>query len=270
MYSRQELADDFRRLGVAPGDTVMLHASVRAVGPIAGGPDQIHLALKDALTETGTLLMYASISEGYDDIGRGHLSADVERELLEKMPAFDAQTVRAQRDNGTLVEFFRTYPGSIVNEHVTRFVVWGKHASYLISEQPWDFALGARSALERLVQLQGKILMLGCDHDTATFLHYAEHILDIPDKRIVRFKVPVKEGGKRVWRDMMEVDSSKGAHENWPDRFFADIVDGYLANTNNAGGKVGDAPSFLVDTPGLLEFAMQRMKAVASNDVGAE
>ena len=27
----------------------MLHASIRAVGPIAGGPDQIHLALKDAM-----------------------------------------------------------------------------------------------------------------------------------------------------------------------------------------------------------------------------
>ena len=60
MHSRRELADGFRRLGVAAGDTVMLHASIRAVGEIAGGPDQIHLALKDALTERGTLVMYAS------------------------------------------------------------------------------------------------------------------------------------------------------------------------------------------------------------------
>ena len=45
MYSRAQLAEDFRRLGVTPGHVVMLHASVRAVGEIAGGPDQIHLAL---------------------------------------------------------------------------------------------------------------------------------------------------------------------------------------------------------------------------------
>ena len=51
VFSRAELADGFRALGVAAGDTVMVHASVRAVGPIAGGPDQIHLAIKDALTE---------------------------------------------------------------------------------------------------------------------------------------------------------------------------------------------------------------------------
>src|SRR5919201_429224 len=59
MHSRRQLADDFRRLGVDAGDSIMLHASVRAVGPIAGGPDQIHLALKDVLTERGTLMMYA-------------------------------------------------------------------------------------------------------------------------------------------------------------------------------------------------------------------
>ena len=62
VHSRAELAHGFRALGVAEGDTVMLHASVRSVGPVAGGPDQIHLALKDALTEDGTLMMYASCS----------------------------------------------------------------------------------------------------------------------------------------------------------------------------------------------------------------
>jgi aminoglycoside 3-N-acetyltransferase len=70
MCSRDELADDFRRLGVVPGNTVMLHASVRAVGVIAGGPDQIHLALKDALTPQGTLIMYASCPQFADEVGR--------------------------------------------------------------------------------------------------------------------------------------------------------------------------------------------------------
>ena len=110
MYSRQELADGFRALGVGAGDTVMVHASIRAVGPIAGGPDQIHLALKDALTADGTLLMYASCPEHYDEIGRGNLADAMERELLVKLPAFDPATARSQRDNGALVELLRTYP----------------------------------------------------------------------------------------------------------------------------------------------------------------
>ena len=264
MYSRQQLAEDFRTLGVAPGDTIMLHASARAVGPIAGGPDQIHLALKDALTDRGTLMMYASAAMGNDDIGRGHLTEKEERELLDKMPPYDPLTARSARDNGVLVEFLRTFPGSIVNDHVARFVVWGKNAQYLISEQPWDFAFGAGSALERLVELSGKILLLGCDHDSTTFLHYAEHVVEIPNKRIATFKVPLNEGGRRVWREMKEVDtSSSGAHANWPDRFFARIVDEYLERTHNNGARVGDAPGFLIDCRGLLAFALATMRKVA-------
>jgi aminoglycoside 3-N-acetyltransferase len=266
MYSRTDLSAGFRDLGIVSGDTVMLHASIRAVGEIAGGPDEIHLALKDVLTPEGTLMMYASCPAFYDEVGRGHLSSSQERDLLEKLPAFDALTARSQRDNGALVELFRTYPGSMVNSHVARFVVWGKHAEYLISKQPWNYAFGRDTALERFVDLDGRILLLGCDHDTVTFLHYAEHLVDLPDKRIARYKVPVSENGQRVWRDMEEFDTAdQGAHPNWPERFFARLADTYLTKTNNRGGRVGDAQCFVLDARGLLVFALQIMKEVGAD-----
>ena len=242
----------------------MVHASVRAIGEIAGGPDQIHLALKDVLTAIGTMVMYASSAAGYDDIGRGHLGTVEERELVDKQPAFDAATVRSARDNGALVELLRTYPGSVVNDHVARFVVWGRQAAYLISRQPWDFAFGRDSLLERFVGIDGKILLLGCDHDNVTFLHYAEHILDVPGKRIATFDVPILESGRRVWKEMKEFDTSgAGAHPNWPDRFFASIVNSYLAKTKNRGGRVGEAHAFLIDARGLLQLALQEMRTAA-------
>jgi aminoglycoside 3-N-acetyltransferase len=271
VYSRQELADGFRKLGVAAGDTVMVHASVRAVGAIAGGPDQIHLALKDALTAEGTLMMYASCPSHVDEVGRGTLTPDQEREVLDKLPAFDPLTARAARDNGALVECFRTWPGSTVNAHVARFVVWGRHATALIGRQPWDYAYGRGSALERFVACDGKILLLGCDHDTVTFLHYAEHIVDIPGKRVARYRVPVDDDGTRVWRAMEEFDTSgEGAHANWPDRFFARLVDTYLAQIGRCGGRVGDAASVLLDARGLLDFALPVMKAVAADPRAAD
>ncbi len=247
----------------------MLHASVRAVGSIAGGPDQIHLALKDALTPGGTLMMYASCPEGYDDVGRGHLTPAQERTLLDKQPPFDAYTAKAARDNGALVEFVRSFPDSRVNNHVARFVVWGRHAAHLISEQPWDFAFGRGSALERFLDLDGRILLLGCDHDNVTFLHYAEHIVDIPDKRVARFEVPWLENGERVWREMAEFDTSDaGAHASWPPRFFAQIVNAHLSRTRNRGGRVGNAHSFLTDARGLLDVALEQMRAAASGPPG--
>jgi aminoglycoside 3-N-acetyltransferase len=249
----------------------MLHASVRAVGEIAGGPDQIHLALKDALTSNGTLVMYASCPQYTDEIGRGNLTAEQERELLEKLPPFDPLTARSQRDNGTLVEFLRTYPGSRVNNHVARFVVWGRRAAELLEQQPWNYPFGQGSLLDRFVNVGGRILLLGCDHDNVTFLHYAEHIVDIPGKRVAKFKVPVEENGLRVWRDSEEVDTSgAGAHPNWPDRFFARIVGTYLQQTGDSEKRVGEARAFLLDSRGLLELALRVMKAVAADPRAAD
>lgn len=264
MHSRQSLAGDFRALGVSPGDIVMLHASVRAVGEVAGGPDQIHLALGDAVGDTGTLLMYAGCPQYVDEVGRGNLTPKQEAEVIAKLPAFDANTARSARDHGVLVEFFRTFPGAVVSQHPTRFVARGRHADELVAGQPWDFAFGHRSPLDRFFSLGGKILLLGTDHDTVTFLHYAEHVVDFPGKRIVRFKVPVIENGERVFRDMSEVNSSgDGAHPNWPDRFFARIVDRFIDVSGNRGGVVGNAASHILPAPALFDFAAAAMIAQA-------
>ena len=271
MFAREQLAGDLRALGLAAGDIVMAHASVRAVGEAAGGPDAIHLAIKDVLTPDGTLLMYAGCPQYVDEVGRGNLSPAQEAEVLEKLPPFDAETARSARDHGILVEFFRTWPGTRVNQHPARFAVWGAAAAYLLSAQPWDFAFGAGSALEHLVARDGRILLLGSDHDTVTFLHHVEHIADIPGRRVARFKVPILEDGRRVWRDMQEYDTSgDGVHANWPDRFFARIVDSYLTASGNEGGRVGGAWCHLLPARGLLDFARPVMERVARDPRAAD
>lgn len=265
MHTRCTLADDLRALGLGAGDVVMVHASVRAVGEIAGGPDEIHLAIKDVLTATGTLLMYAGCPQYMDEVGRGNLTADQEAEILEKLPPFDAATARSDRSNGALVELLRTYPGSRVNAHVARFTAWGAKAEALLAPQRWNYPYGAGTVLDRFTALDGKILLLASGHDNVTYLHYVEHVADFRDKRVARFKVPVVENGARVWRDMEEFDTSLGAHANWPDEFFAKLVDGHLAASRNSGGLVGDAPSHLMRARELLKFATPVMIAVAAD-----
>lgn len=246
----------------------MLHASVRAVGEVAGGPDEIHLALKDALGPGGTMLMYAGCPRYVDEVGRGNLTPAEESEVLAKLPPFNAHIARSAREHGVLVEFLRTYPEAVVNDHPARFVARGPHAPRLFAFQPWDYAFGNGSALDRFVELSGKILLLGCDHDTTTFLHYVEHIADIPDKRVARFKVPISEKGTTVWREMAEFDTSGDrVHERWPERFFATLVDGYLAASGSRAGRVGAASADLFPARGLLDFARPIMERTARGDV---
>jgi aminoglycoside 3-N-acetyltransferase len=265
MWSRHDLARHFRALGVAEGRVVMLHASVRSVGPVAGGPDQIHLALRDVLGPAGTLMMYVGVPEHYDDVGRGHLTAEQEREILEKHPPFDPLTVRAARSHGVLAEFFRSYPGTSVNDHVARFAAAGAQAPLVVAPHSWNYPYGADSPLGRLMQLDGGILLLGSDHDEVTFLHHVEQMVDFPGKKIARYKVPIEVDGRVVWRDGEEINTAgDGAHENWPNRFFARIVDDYLAAAGNRGGRVGDAHAFLFPARDFFYFAAPIMRAAAA------
>lgn len=56
--TRSRLVEDLKKLGVSSGDVIMLHASVKSVGWIVGGPDRVIQALLDVLGEEGTLMMY--------------------------------------------------------------------------------------------------------------------------------------------------------------------------------------------------------------------
>ncbi len=158
-----------------------------------------------------------------------------------------------------------------MNRHVARFVFWGKQTEHLLSCQPWNYALGSASPLERFLMLDGKIVLLGSDHDAVTFLHYVEHVADIPGKRIARYQVPVMENGCRVWRAMEEFDTSgDGVHLNWPDRFFAKIVDSFLTKAGNNGARVGNAMTYILSARALLDFALPLMKAVVADPLAAK
>src|SRR5690349_3593238 len=104
--TRAALAEDLRRLGLAPGDTVMVHAAMRKVGELLNGPD----ALLDATGPGGTILSYTDWDARYDEL----LDSDgrVPPEWREHSPPFDPARSRAIRDHGVLAEFIRTTPGA--------------------------------------------------------------------------------------------------------------------------------------------------------------
>lgn len=268
-HTRATLAADLRRLGLAPGDVVMVHASVRAVGPVLGGPDQIHLAICDAVAPGGTMVMLLGCPDGYDDVGRGHLTPEQEAEILSHMPAFDPKATRANRDVGTLAEFFRSWPGTIPSDSVSvRMGARGPDAAQFMADHPQTWPFGRGTPFEKMVEAGGKLLLLGSDHDEVTLMHYCESIADFPDKIVKRYKVPVLQGGARIWLDCEEFDSSKGAHANWSERFFAEIVDAFIqrraGTTEAVHGKIGNADAHLLDMRDLVAFAIAVMIRTAN------
>ena len=93
MASRMGLVQDLRALGVREGDLLMVHASLRAVGPVDGGPAQVLGALLDAVGPGGTIAAFVSWDRSsYEETLNGAVLGERERQAW---PAFDpAATVR--------------------------------------------------------------------------------------------------------------------------------------------------------------------------------
>jgi aminoglycoside 3-N-acetyltransferase len=267
--TRRALVGDLHRLGLGPGDLVMVHASCRRVGEVFGGPDEIHQAIVEAVSPGGTMMMLLGCPDGFDDVGRGHLSLAEEADLLAHMPAFDKHATRANRDVGTLAEFFRSWPGTVCSDcPAVRIGARGARAGWLVSEHVLAYPFGRHTPFEKLVGNRGKVLLLGSDHDEVTLMHYAEHTTDFPDKIVAHYQCPLLIDGKRQWVACEEYDSSsEGCHANWPDRFFALIVDDFIQKKRGTRlsreGKVGGADSYLLDAAALVAHAAPIMVETA-------
>jgi hypothetical protein len=67
-------------------------------------------------------------------------------------------------------------------------------------------------------------------------------------------------GYAAIWRNL--ILPAMAFMLNWPNRFLVKIEDSLLAKTGNEGGRVGDAMTYLLSVPELLDFALPFMKAV--------
>jgi aminoglycoside 3-N-acetyltransferase len=242
----------------------MLHASMRAIGNIPGGPDQVHQAIMRVIQPGGSLMIYVGGEPEYEAVGRNKLSPEEEQDLLQNCPAFDPQTARARRDYGILAEFFRSWPGVVCSRNPgARMAALGDKAAWLTGDQPLNYGYGPGSPLAKLCENQGKLLLLGSDLDQTTLLHYAEHLAPLDGKRIKRFKVPLLQKNQRVWQDIEEYDTSIGI-KPWPERFFASIVEQFLKQQGLHPKKVGRADSYLLEAKSLVDFAQPLFISTAS------
>ena len=256
MITTSQLINDFKKLGLKSGELVMLHASQRAVGTVLGGPDEVHKALLEAIAPQGTMMMYVGCEGEFENIGKGTVSPADETLLIEHCPAFDPAIARADRDYGVLVEFFRSFPGTICSQNPgARMAARGTRAAWWMENHPLQYGYGPGSPLAKLYEHQGKVVLLGSDLDQVTLLHFAEHITPIEHKRKEHFRVPILENGQRVWHDIEEYDTSVGMRL-WPKRFFASIVQEYLLINHITAKKVGNADTYLLDAKSLVDFAV--------------
>jgi aminoglycoside N3'-acetyltransferase len=170
MASRATVTTELRRLGIRDGDVLMVHASLKEIGPVVGGAHAIVGALCDAVAPGGTLMGYASWDRSpYGETLNG---SQLDEETRRNWPPFRPDTAKAYPGFGLLNPFLVDTPGALRSAHPdASMVAVGPHAHELIEPHRLGQAFGPGSPLERFVKREGKVLLFGAPLDSATVLH---------------------------------------------------------------------------------------------------
>jgi aminoglycoside N3'-acetyltransferase len=256
MRTSPDLVADLHALGVRPGDRLMVHASLRRIGPVAGGAGAVVAAIDGALGPDGSWLMVLGAA---DDHAWVNERPEAERpSLLADATPFDSRTTPALPEVGVLAEVMRTTAGTTVNDHPEgRFAARGRLAEQWLADLPWDDYYGPGSALDRFVAGGGQVLRMGADPDTVTVLHHAEYLADVPDTlRVRRHRLVATAHGPRivVVECLDDEDGIVPVDRQPEEDYFAIVLREFLAAHPHRTGRVGDAPAELIDAAALVRF----------------
>jgi aminoglycoside 3-N-acetyltransferase len=249
-HTRASLAAQLHDLGVRPGATVLVHASLRPLGFLCGGPEAVLLALRDVLGPAGTVVVPTHTPENSDPAGWSNppVPADWWPVIRDEMPGFDP-AVTPSRFMGALAELVRTWPGALRSDHPhVSFAALGPAAARIVTGHARADMLGENSPLARLYDLDADVLLLGVDHGSNTSLHLAEYRQPAPPRQRCGAAVLTADGG-REWAWWDDVD----LHEECFARLGADLE----ATGAVRLGPVGDGTGRLMRQRAAVDFAVE-------------
>jgi len=163
VFTPEQIVQDLTRIGLAKGDIVYVHSSLRKVGKIDGGADTLIDCFLSIIGAEGTLavpthtLNYVNISE----------------------TPFHPETTPSHL--GTFTNVLLKRPGAYRSMHPTHSsAAIGAKAAWLTENHDLERPFHYNSPINRLYRKNGKILLLGVQHNANTALHLAEYLTDMP------------------------------------------------------------------------------------------
>jgi aminoglycoside 3-N-acetyltransferase len=251
--SRDELASALAAAGLPTGPDVLVHCSMRALGPVDGGPATLLDALRDVVGPESTVVVpaqtannsttspdYRAATASLDGAGR--------RAFQAAMPGFDRASTPSWR-MGRFAEHLRGQPGAVRSGHPqTSFAALGPAAEKRMWVHALPSHLGEESPLAALYAADAWILLLGVGFDRCTALHLAEHRLPwAPSTRPYRCFV-ARGDGQREQLDFVGVDHDISDFER--------IGQWLIAAGLVRSGPVGRAVAMTVPLIGAVDLAV--------------
>lgn len=256
VQTRQSLAADLRTLGVRAGQILLVHASMRSLGPVRGGPAAVVAAMRDAVGPEGTLTVPTGTA-GNSDTSRLYLerTADLTAEQISHyqaaMPPFDLATTPSD-GMGRIAERLRTTPGAVRSAHPqSSFAALGPMAHKLMDGHAVDCHLGESSPLARMYEIGAWILLLGVGYPACSAFHLAEYRYAArPPTRSYRCVIAVD--GQPVWHEYTDVVLD--------DRHLGDLGADFDRTGLAIRGRLGQTDCRLVPIAPAVDFAVKWLR----------
>jgi aminoglycoside 3-N-acetyltransferase len=260
--SRDQLVVDLRSLGLRPGQDLLIHCSMRRLGPLVGGAATLLNAIQDVAGPASTLVVPTqtasnSLSSRAFHAATADLDPDGCARFIAAMPGFDPANTPAS-GMGAFAEHVRTRPAARRSAHPqTSFAALGPAAAAAMAVHDLDCHLGERSPLRWLYDADAAILLIGVRYSACTAFHLAEYRLSrmVPRRRYHCF---TNSGGARTAHQFDDIELFDGDFEligtaldaaAWPD-----------ANASPRHGPVGMAACTLLPMRTAVDFARSWME----------
>jgi aminoglycoside 3-N-acetyltransferase len=249
-----QLAADLRALGVRPGQDLLVHCSLRSIGPVAGGPATLLGAIRLAAGPRATVVVPAqttlnSLTSRAFLAATAGLDAARQARFVAAMPGFDPARTPST-GMGAFAEYLRTRPAAMRSAHPqTSFAALGPGAGACTLVHDLDCHLGERSPLGWLYANNAAILLLGVGYSACTAFHLAEYRLPVlrPLKTYRCFMTGQDGREERVFTDVDLDDSDFGR--------LGSAIEETQAASFIQHGQVGSGASRLLPLRAAVDFA---------------
>jgi aminoglycoside 3-N-acetyltransferase len=241
MYTKVDLINGIKKIGIEPTDTLLVHSSMKAIGEVEGGADTVLDAFMEYLKDG--LLIFPT-----------HTWEQINEEYNVFNPATEPSCV------GLLTNLFLKRPKVYRSWHPTHSVAaFGKEAEeYTSGEEQWDTPCARKGCWGKLYDRKAKILFLGCSLKKNTFLHGVEEWNQIPNRLMDsprQLKIITPDGTilERPLRGHYNPTGDISYH-------YDKMLEPFLEKGVSKRGTIGDAQCVLGDAVGMADLTTSYLK----------
>jgi len=247
-HTLSSLCEDLVALGVCQGDGLFVHASMKAIGSVIGGPRTVIQSLLNTVGKDGLIGMpgFSTDATFFPEIDRSTLTDEEIIRIEKAVPGFDLNK-SPTFGMGVISEAFRNWPGTQRSNHpVDSVCLNGLIENDILMDHSLSWSTGEQTPLGRLrSRPQMKILLIGVGWNRCTAFHTAETLADHKRTKIQRFKTGGSDG---QWINATDVANDKS-------RLFPAVGEALEHTGVVSIGSFGGATCKICDFGVLVDFA---------------